>query len=301
MKTLKPLLAETCSMPAALPFPMRASRKLDGIRCLIITGPDGQPLAVSRNLKPIPNLSIRATLAKHAELIGMDGELLTYTDGKMDAFNVVSSKVMSQDGAPEFIFHVFDKYDEDLGFEDRDSLVYDILGDHLAGDAPVERVEQVMVNNVAELDAFETLALTEGFEGVMVRKLDGRYKNGRSTEREAILLKIKRFADAEARVIGSEELMHNGNEAKVNALGKTERSSHKANLTGRNMLGALIVEADGHQFKIGTGFDERTRKDLWTKREKLIGQLVKFKHQPSGAKEAPRFPVFIGFRSPADL
>jgi hypothetical protein len=29
--------------------------------------------------------------------------------------------------------------------------------------------------------------------------------------------------------------------------------------------------------------------------------MLKFKHQPSGAKEAPRFPKFIGFRELWDL
>jgi hypothetical protein len=29
--------------------------------------------------------------------------------------------------------------------------------------------------------------------------------------------------------------------------------------------------------------------------------LIKFMHQPSGAKEAPRFPKFIGFREQWDL
>jgi DNA ligase-1 len=40
---------------------------------------------------------------------------------------------------------------------------------------------------------------------------------------------------------------------------------------------------------------------LWEQRHTLPGKLVKFMHQPSGAKEAPRFPKFIGFREPWDL
>jgi hypothetical protein len=37
------------------------------------------------------------------------------------------------------------------------------------------------------------------------------------------------------------------------------------------------------------------------KRETLIGRVVKFSHQTSGAKEAPRFPKFIGFRESWDM
>jgi len=42
------------------------------------------------------------------------------------------------------------------------------------------------------------------------------------------------------------------------------------------------------------------RVSLWVRRESLIGRLVRFKHQPSGAKEAPRFPKFSGFREQWD-
>ena len=43
------------------------------------------------------------------------------------------------------------------------------------------------------------------------------------------------------------------------------------------------------------------RVTLWQRRHTLIGRLVKFMHQPSGAKEAPRFPKFLGFREAWDL
>jgi DNA ligase-1 len=43
------------------------------------------------------------------------------------------------------------------------------------------------------------------------------------------------------------------------------------------------------------------RVTLWEQRASLVGRLIKFKHQPSGAKEAPRFPKFVGFREAWDL
>ena len=57
----------------------------------------------------------------------------------------------------------------------------------------------------------------------MVRTPDSPYKCGRSTEREAWLLKIKRFEDAEAVVLGTYEGMSNMNEAGVDAFGRTKR------------------------------------------------------------------------------
>jgi len=51
---VKPMLAGKCEQPSALRFPVLATPKLDGIRCLKING-----RAVSRSFKPISNTFIR--------------------------------------------------------------------------------------------------------------------------------------------------------------------------------------------------------------------------------------------------
>lgn len=53
----------------------------------------------------------------------------------------------------------------------------------------------------------------------MVRSLAGKYKQGRSTEKEGILGKLKRFVDAEFEVVSYTERMHNGNAPTKDALG----------------------------------------------------------------------------------
>jgi DNA ligase-1 len=65
-----------------------------------------------------------------------------------------------------------------------------------------------------------------------------------------------------------------------------------------NTLGALRVKHPAYEedFGIGTGFDAAQRDYLWANRDTLLGALVKFKHQPSGAKDKPRFPVYLGIR-----
>jgi DNA ligase-1 len=120
--------------------------------------------------------------------------------------------------------------------------------------------------------------------------------------KEGILGKLKCFTDAEYEVVGFQERMHNGNEATVNALGHTERSSHKENKIGRGDLGALVCRtADGLEFNVGTGFDDQLRRWIWDNRENLHGKLVKVKSFLIGVKDAPRFPVFLGFRDPIDM
>ena len=158
------------------------------------------------------------------------------------------------------------------------------------------------VKTPEELTAFEEDCLAQGFEGVIVRKPDGPYKQGRSTLKEGYLLKIKRFSDAEATVVDVEEMMHNKNDATTDAFGSLKHSHHKAGMQPAGVLGALVVEtADGVRFNIGTGFSAELRKALWGRRKALIGKLVKFKFFAVGVKNAPRHPVFLGFRHADDL
>ncbi|HQG29101.1 MAG TPA: ATP-dependent DNA ligase, partial [Candidatus Ozemobacteraceae bacterium] len=99
-----------------------------------------------------------------------------------------------------------------------------------------------------------------------------------------------------------EERMHNANEATVNALGHTERSSHKENKSGRGDLGALILTTeDGLEFNCGTGFDNATRREIWDNRDQYMGQFAKIKSFLIGVKDKPRFPVFLGFRDASDM
>ena len=151
--------------------------------------------------------------------------------------------------------------------------------------------------------ALEERYLADGYEGVMLRSLQGIYKFGRATKKEGALLKLKRFADSEATILGLIEQMHNTNESTINALGLKERSSHKANLVGKDTLGALSVRdvTTGVEFEIGTGFDDAERAKIWAHKDAYIGKLVKYKYFPSGSKDKPRFPVYQGIRDPRDM
>ena len=97
----------------------------------------------------------------------------------------------------------------------------------------------------AELDRVEAL----GGEGLMLRRPGSRYEVGRSST----LLKVKRFHDAEARVVGHQP----------------GKGRHK----GR--LGALEVEiADGTRFAVGTGFSDAERSA-----PPPVGSVVTFRYQ----------------------
>ncbi len=291
MSDFRPLLAVPIEHFDRLKFPVLASPKLDGIRCIIRGG-----VAMSRHLKPIPNRYVQAQLKGAPE--GLDGELMLEVPG---TFAKVSSAIMSHDGEPDFTFWAFDMVGPDpydVRYLNLTAEVQNLQGSRIM------RLEQTLCNNLDELSAFEERCVEHGFEGAMVRSRDGAYKYGRSTEKQGILLKWKRFRDDEATIIGVEELMHNDNEATTDALGHTKRSSAKAGKRPAGVLGALVCRrADGVEFNIGAGFTDTMRDLYWAARATLPGQRAKFKYQPdpsAPADAAPRFPVFLGLRHKDD-
>jgi DNA ligase-1 len=290
-KITKPMLACSVESMDAIKFPVLGTQKLDGIRCLIM---DGQ--AVSRNFKLIPNRYIQDQLHQMELPDGLDGELIL--EGK--EFNEVASAVMSVSGEPDFRYYVFDYVSGELDkpYNERmDELEKLELPDFCVKLLPVE------LTSLSALLSYENKCVKKGFEGIMIRTASSPYKCGRSTAREGYLQKIKRFTDSEAEILDFEEREHNANEAMKDELGRTKRSSHQENMIKTGTLGALQVRdiKTKVEFKIGTGFDDVLRQEIWDHRKKYSKLLVKYKFQAAGALIAPRFPVFIGFRDSNDL
>jgi DNA ligase-1 len=293
---MKPMLGVAADLKK-LKFPMLVSPKLDGVRALVIDA-----VVVSRNLKPIPNRHVQALFGR-PELNGFDGELIVGAATSPTVYRDTVSGVMAEKGKPDVQLWVFDKWDAPGVFTQRQQAMLTAVKLVRSLKLPVIPVQQAQVGDHATLEAAEEGYLAAGFEGAMLRSPLSLYKQGRSTVNEAALLKLKRLLDSEAEITGCYELLHNANEARRNALGQLERSSHKANKVGRGCLGGLHVRdaKTGVEFDIGTGFNQELRDELWARRDQLVGQLVKYKYFPTGSKDKPRFPVFLGFRDPIDL
>ena len=86
------------------------------------------------------------------------------------------------------------------------------------------------------------------------------------------------------------------------AFGRTKRSGCKENKIGRGTLGAFLVRdlTTGVEFRL-SGFDTITASAVWARQASAMGRVVRFRYQPNGAKEAPRFPKFLGFRERWDM
>lgn len=306
MSDLKPMLASPADLKN-LKFPVLASPKLDGIRCLIV---DGVPL--SRNLKKIPNEYIQKFLSAIGEIDGFDGELVVGSATAEDLFRSTTSGVMGRKGEPDFTFWVFDVHDRPTAYFERLEFIkeriaalhdittvaaYALLG-FGAVRFRIKVLPQRTIHNDEELIAYEAEQVELGYEGVILRDAAAHYKFGRSTTKEGILLKVKRFEDSEALVLGVEEEMFNGNVATTNELGRTKRSSAKAGKVGKGTMGALVVRdiVTGVEFNIGCGFTAKDRE-----RTDWVDKVVKYKFFPVGVKDKPRHPVYLGDRAPGDM
>ena len=293
---MKPMLAGKCEDMSTVKFPVLASAKLDGIRALVIGG-----VVVSRQLKPIPNAWVQRQFSGLPE--GTDGELILGDPTHPDAYRNTVSAVMSEDGEPtEVRYHVFDNFLATGGFAQRQKTI-ERVNNYERG---VIVVSQMPCDTSEQLEQFEADMVDGGHEGIMLRSLDGPYKQGRSTEKEGFLLKVKRFVDTEAIILDTYERMENTNEATKDALGHTKRSSHQDGKVGHGDLGGFDVaglegEYKDVQFSCGTGLQGAERVSLWKIRDTLPGKIIKVKYFASGSKERPRFPVFLGFRDPIDL
>lgn len=297
MTPKKPMLA--CPAPDNLRFPLLASAKLDGIRCTV--WPE-QPL--TRALKPIPNTFVRETIQAAKLPAVFDGELVVGPANAPDVYTRTTSGIMSHAGEPDFTFWVFDWVPlevPDLPF----SLRLGKLADRTSGARAFHPWFKVLphqwVHTAAELDAFEAQCLAEGFEGVIARSPDAPYKHGRSTAKEQGMVKVKRFEDTELEVVGVTEMFHNDNEAVINELGHTARSSAQAGKRPAGVLGSLVCKWGAHTVEVGTGFTAAQRADFWQRRHELPGLLAKVKYFAHGMVDLPRHPVFLGWRDRVDL
>ena len=271
------MLAATIRTEKDIPsFPLLATPKVDGVRALMMKGQ-----LVSRTLKPIPNNRIRAILEPLLPE-GADGEIYCG-----DLYTTTST-AMSFDADGDFKFYWFDwAHNVDIPYSKRVSSIETYVE---VNDTDKEYVIPLIPHAIYDLEGlydYEKQALDQGFEGIMLRTPGGGYKSGRSTIKEGLLIKLKRSADSEATIIGTEELVH--------------RTGLQIGEAG-NTLGAIIAkDTNGTEFRIGTGYTADQRQALWINRDMIVGKIVKYKHSERGSKSKPRCAVFIGIRHEDDM
>ena len=231
------------------------SEKLDGVRAYW----DGKQFLSKRgNVYQAPAW-FTAGFPEHP----LDGELWVGRDRFEYLLSIVRDEVPGPDWR-DVSYQVFDMPMQGVQFSARIATLNAVF-DGL--DSPyISLVEQSKVSSHQALMERLDKVMALGGEGLMLHKGDAYYIAGRSQG----LLKVKRYFDAEARVI--------------------------AHLPGKGkylgLLGSLLVETDdGKRFKLGTGFTDKQRQN-----PPSIGAIVTYKYFGHTVNGLPRFASFMRVR-----
>lgn len=289
-------------------LPLLGSYKLDGIRGinkLVVDVPECY--MASRTLKPLPSayaqkLALPAYLLHDGEMLIKPGTVIHEGETIMGA---TYSAVMTRGCNVPLDWWLFDYADisPELTYERR----YDIIQNTVATNPhpDIKVLEQRFLRTIEDIAAMEKEALDLDYEGLVVRRPDGRYKYGRSTWPQGWLMKVVRVLKSEARIIGFVEMVHNDNEARIDPRGYTVRSKHQANMRPAGMLGKFLCTdvKTGVEFKCGNGdgLDHALREEIWRNQEKYLGRIFTYSYKPYGEKDKPRQPKWLGWRDPMDM
>jgi len=265
-------------------YPVRVEAKLDGLR-LIAVKDRGDVSLFTRSGTPIETLPriVQAIKDLKEDNIVLDGEVMG-EDWNESASVVMSSKSKKDDSTMRY--HVFDLVDLTAWQTQVSKTHYRarLLDLQLTiGDTertPFRYVKSTMAQDETELREFYNECLDEGYEGVMLKRLDTTYQWKRTDS----ILKMKPVATEEGVVVG----WHKANE-------KTKR----AGLFG----GFLVLTPNGVITKVGGGYTDDIKERIQAEGpDTYIGRIVEAEHQPPFTVDGKmRFPVFSRFRDPSDV
>ena len=276
IETFEVQLAEkmTDKIMKKLPSLILVEPKLDGIRCLAIVR-GGSCEIFARSGKQITNFD---------KTIG--AELSTLQDGVYDG------EIMDEDFVA-LMRKVHRKKDLDvtssyLSLFDTVSLEeWDVrLGEEILSSRRnrleavfreksfqfLRLVEQIECDKTdSEIDFYHRQFVKRGYEGAMVKNPGLPYSFGRSDA----VIKVKSFFDVDLTVVGFKE--------------GTGRHSGK--------LGSILVEFEGVEVYVGSGFDDEMRDEVWKNQSGYLGMTAEVRYQEVTPDGSLRFPTFVCWRT----
>lgn len=254
-------------------YPAAIQPKLDGIRCIAMVR-NGRCTLWSRTRKPITSMPhIVSILEKHFKDVDitLDGEL--YNHAYKSNFEHIVSLVRQEEPDPRHTdvqYHVYDLVEENMPFEGRIKKLNVAVGLKLA--PYIIAVQTAIIEDESAVMPIFEHYRAAGFEGAMLRNLDGKYVNKRSYD----LLKVKEFDDAEFPIIGIEE-------------GRGKLQGHVGSFVCRTKDGKeFLAKMSGETSKLREYFKDSS---LWE------GKMLTVQYQGLTGKEGvPRFPVGVVIR-----
>jgi DNA ligase-1 len=323
-KTLPQLAIDVKSDFAGMRFPVWGFIKVDGVRGCHVTGK-----FTGRSLEDMKNTAL-AEKFSGPEYAGFDGELTI--DGYL------TNRALPADLRPEgnetlcslttgitnrakikkgemalptnVVWNLFDYLAPDLvdqPYEIRYAALKRAVRQNSGSAFPVAHVrvlDYTLIENAEQAQAFIDECLAEGYEGAVFRDPKAKHKHGRATAKLNDFWRFKPASVKDCIITGFEEAMENQNEATTNALGRTERSSHKENKVGKGMIGTFLATdvATGQPIRLGPGSATHEQRTHWFNNPtEICGWPAEYVSLDTGVKDAPRQARFLRRREKYDL
>ncbi len=261
-----------------------ASRKLDGVRCLIVVDDAGKVTCFSRQGKIFETLGLVEEEVKKMGLksVVFDCEVCLINNDN-DDFQGIMKLIRKKDFTiPNPVCKLFDF----LTMEEFTSKKSKrILSERLAelpkvipDKHPVLHVlPQILIKDKKQYDEFMLEAVEKGWEGLILRK-DTTYQGKRSKD----LLKCKNFLDGEYEVVD------------------VEMGPFRYVLDGRekeeDMLSCVTIKHKGDEVSVGSGFTIAERQYYFKNPKEILGKtiLVQYFEETTNqdGEVSLRFPTF---------
>jgi hypothetical protein len=253
----------------------------------------------------VPNDYIRELLDRLP--VGLDGELVaadSSSESGEASFGTTMSAVSAKSGEPAFLY-----------------MVYDYCTDENKDKSYLERMTEakqvcqrlfycppwwlrfaptnVTVGSQADIDRHMADLVADGYEGLILRRADLPHVKGRSSRRQPAVMRIKAWADCEARIVDViAETWHDC---------ETNRKLRPA-LIGqpKDFASSFLCEGlpgtrfAGQQFRAPLSVQDSVAREYLQNKAVLIGQLAKVRYLAAGVVDKPRLPVCVGVRSGFD-
>ena len=219
----------------------------------------------------------------------LDGEIIVQKGETDDLFNETSKIIRKNGEKTGLVFHVFDiiprevfltnDMSKPLPYSERRKTLNSLFA--IADDQEWLKLVPALYSG-SDTEQIEKIAhdlIEEGKEGAMVNDNSANYQFGRTKS----LLKVKEFHSADLVVTGYFE-----------GQGKYEGT-----------LGGLIVDYNGNEVKVGSGFTDEQRDEYWAKRDEMINRIVQIDFFSESTNQnndeiSLRFPTIKGIREDKD-
>lgn len=244
--------------------------KLNGERCRVVWDDNGNVTlhsSYNKNITSVPHI-LKALSKIEYRNVELDGELYKHGLPLQQIQSIVSRTVNLHPDHEQIELHIFDEVNSDTQYNRLSKLVQRTK---LFKQDKISLVKSYHIASLNEANDLLNSFISDGFEGIVFRKIDGVYQRDiHSTQ----IMKLKPRKYDTYVIIGVKE--------EIDIYG-----------TPKNALGAFICKAKdvNEEFSVGTGkiLTREGREKYWA--EKPIGKILHITYQELTPKGIPYCPV----------